>query len=188
MEGLVGREEAVRAWGCEIHVADRGLRLVDRGTWGIAFAVILLSCAGLSLLVGAFVVLCTSGEADLLTGIPILLGLSAVLLSSAGFLYRTYRYRSDRSEHEIVRTLIVDVSDGTLKDLAGHIVARLVDVRVVVRTDGWWTRGLARAVNFIWPGGRRVVFRSLSRSKIATVLRTLNHASVGSSQPPLCTS
>jgi hypothetical protein len=84
----------------------------------------------------------------------------------------------DRCEREADGTLVVDLSDGALKDPAGRIVARLVDVRIVVRTDWWWTAGLTQMVTLAWPGERRVVFRSASRSKIASILKILADAGV----------
>jgi hypothetical protein len=90
---------------------------------------------GLALVFGAFVVLGTSRGADASTGVPVLLGLGAVVLSAAGFLYRTYRHRRDCSEREAVDPLVVDAGDGALKNHAGRMLARLVDVRIVVRTD-----------------------------------------------------
>jgi hypothetical protein len=110
--------------------------------------------------------------------VPVLLGLGAVVLSAAGFLYRMYRHRRDRSEREAVDPLVVDTGDGVLKDHAGRVLARLVDVRIVVRTDWWWTAGLTQTVTLAWPGGRRVVFRSASRSKIASILKILADAGV----------
>ena len=86
--------------------------------------------------------------------------------------------RRNRCERDADGALVVDLSDGALKDPAGRIVARLVDVRIVVRTDWWWTAGLTQMVTLAWPGGRRVVFRSASRSKIASILKILADAGV----------
>jgi hypothetical protein len=110
------------------------------------------------------------------TGVPVLLGLAVVLLAAGGFLYRAYRRRRDRVDSEIETTLVIDREEGALKDRAGRVVARLADVRIVVRTDLWWTHGIAQAACLVWPGGRRVVFRSASRSRIASVLRILASA------------
>ena len=112
------------------------------------------------------------------TGVPVLLGLGAVVLSATGFLYRMYRHRRDRSEREAVDPLAVDTGDGVLKDHAGRVLARLVDVRFVVRTDWWRTAGLTQTVTLAWPGGRRVAFRSASRSRIASILKILADAGV----------
>ena len=84
----------------------------------------------------------------------------------------------DRCEREAGGTLVVDVSGGALKDHAGRVLARLVDVRIGVRADWWWTMGLTQTVTLAWPGGRRVVFRSASRSKIASILKILADAGV----------
>jgi hypothetical protein len=178
MEELGERGLLARAWGHEIHAVDRGFRFVDRGTWTVAYAIVVLSGIGLALVFGTFVVLGTSRGADVSTGVPVLLGLGAVVLSAAGFLYRTYRHRRDRSEREVVNPLVVDTGDGVLKDHAGRFLARLADVRIVVRADWWWTMGLTQTVTLAWPGGRRVVFRSASRSKIASILKILADASV----------
>jgi len=112
------------------------------------------------------------------TGVPVLLGLGTVVLCAAGVLYRTYRHRRDRCEREAGGTLVVDASDGALKDHAGRIAARLADVRVVVRIDWWWTTGLTHTVTLVWPGGRRAVFRSASRSRIAAILKIVADAGV----------
>jgi hypothetical protein len=178
MEGLGKQGLLARAWGHEIHAVDRGFRFVDRGTWTVAYAIVVLSGIGLALVFGTFVVLGTSRGVDVSTGVPVLLGLGAVVLSAAGFLYRTYRHRRDRSEREAVDPLVVDTGDGVLKDHAGRVLARLVDVRIVVRTDWWWTAGHTQTVTLAWPGGRRVVFRSASRSKIASILKILADAGV----------
>jgi len=178
MEGLGEHGLLARAWGHEIHVVERGLRFVDRGTWTVAYAIVLLSGIGLALVFGTFVVLGTSRGADVSTGVPVLLGLGAVVLSAAGFLYRMYRHRRDRSEREAVDPLVVDVGDSALRDRAGRVLARLVDVRIVVRTDWWWTKGVTQTVALTWPSGRRVVFRSASRSKIASILKILADAGV----------
>ena len=178
MEGLGEQGLLARAWGHEMYVVDRGLRFVDRATWAIAYAIVVLCGIGLALVFGTFVVLGTSRGVDVSTGVPVLLGLGAVVLSAAGFLYRTYRHRRDRSEREAGGTLVVDLSDGALKDPAGRVLARLVDVRIVVRTDWWWTKGVTQTVELTWPGGRRIVFRSASRSRIASILKTLADAGV----------
>jgi hypothetical protein len=178
MEGLVERGLLARAWGHEMYAVDRGLRLVDRGTWAIAYATGVLSSVGLVLVFGTFIVLGTSPGVDVSTGVPILLGLGAVVLSAAGWLYRTYRQRRDRCEREADGTLVVDSGEGALETHAGRVVARLADVRVVVRTDWWWTMGLTQTVTLAWSGGRRIVFRSASRSKIASILKTLGDAGV----------
>jgi len=86
--------------------------------------------------------------------------------------------RRDRSEKETVGTLVVDAGDGALKDHAGRVLARLVDVRIVVHADWWWTMGLTQTVTLAWPGGWRVVFRSASRSRIASILKILAGAGV----------
>ena len=138
----------------------------------------MLSGIGLALVFGTFVVLGTSRGADVSTGVPALLGLGAVVLSAAGFLYRTYRHRRDRSEREAVDPLVVDTGDGVVKDDAGRVLVRLVDVRIVVRIDWWWTRGVTQTVALTWPSGRRVVFRSASRSRIASILKILADAGV----------
>jgi hypothetical protein len=72
----------------------------------------------------------------------------------------------------------VDTGDGVLKDHAGRVLARLVDVRIVVRTDWWWTKGVTQTVELTWPSGRCVVFRSASRSRIASILKILADAGV----------
>ncbi|MCX6092345.1 MAG: hypothetical protein NTX23_05720 [Candidatus Bipolaricaulota bacterium] len=162
-----------RAWGYEIHATDRGLRLVSRGTWGVAYAVVVLGGMALALVVGALVVLGTSRKVDAATGVPILLGVAVVLLTTGGFLYRAYRHRRDRAGREVEGTFVIDGEEGALKDAAGRIVARLADVRVIVRTDLWWAHGVGQAVFLVWPGGRRAVFRSASRSRIASVVRVL---------------
>jgi hypothetical protein len=178
MEGLGEQGLLARAWGHEIHAVDRGLRFVDRGTWAIAYAIVVLCGIGLALAFGTFIVLGTSRGVDVSTGVPVLLSLGAVVLSAAGVLYRTYRHRRDRFEREADGTLVVDASDGALKDRAGRVVARLADVRVVVRTDWWWTTGLTQTVTLAWPGGRRAVFRSASRPRIAAILKILADAVV----------
>jgi len=178
MEGLGEQGLLARAWGHEMYAVDRGLRFVDRATWAIAHAIVVLCGIGLALVFGTFIVLGTSRGVDVSTGVPVLLGLGAVVLSAAGVLYRTYRHRRDRCEREADGTLVVDLSDGALKDPAGRVVARLADVRVVVRTDWWWTMGLTQTVTLAWPGARRAVFRSASRPRIASILTILADAGV----------
>jgi hypothetical protein len=87
MEGLGEHGLLARAWGHEIHAVDRGLRFVDRATWAIAYAIVVLCGIGLALVFGTFVVLGTSRGADVSTRVPVLLGLGAVVLSAVGFLY-----------------------------------------------------------------------------------------------------
>jgi len=84
----------------------------------------------------------------------------------------------DRCEREADGPLVVDLSDSALKDPAGRVVARLADVRIVVRADWWWTMGLTQTVTLLWPGERRVVFRSASPSRIAAILKILADAGV----------
>jgi hypothetical protein len=82
----------------------------------------------------------------------------------------------DLGEREADRTLVVDSGVGALDTRAGRVVARLADVRIVVRTDWWWTMGLTQTVTLAWSGGRRIVFRSASRSRIASILKVLADA------------
>jgi hypothetical protein len=86
--------------------------------------------------------------------------------------------RRYRCEREADGTLVVDSGIGALDTHAGRVVARLADVRIVVRTDWWWTMGLTQTVTLAWPGGRRVMFRSASRSRIASILKILADAGV----------
>ncbi|MCX6099457.1 MAG: hypothetical protein NTX69_05525 [Candidatus Bipolaricaulota bacterium] len=74
--------------------------------------------------------------------------------------------------------MVVDTGAGVPKDHAGRVLARLVDVRIVVRTEWWWTKGATHTVALTWPSGRRVVFRSVSRFKIASILKILADAGV----------
>jgi hypothetical protein len=176
MGGQGERRLLERAWGYEIHATDRGLRLVSRGTWGVAYAVVVLGGLAFALVVGALVVLGTSRGADAATGVPVLLGLAVVLLTAGGFLYRAYRHRRDRPGREVEETWVIDGEESVLKDRTGRVVARLADVRVIVQTDLWWTHGIAQAVSLVWSGGQRVVFRSASRARIVSVVRTLSGA------------
>jgi hypothetical protein len=86
--------------------------------------------------------------------------------------------RRNRCERDADGTLVVDSGEGALETHAGRVVARLADVRIVVRADWWWTAGLTQTVTLAWPGGRRAVFRSASRSRIAAILKIIADAGV----------
>jgi hypothetical protein len=162
-----------RSWGYEVRVVESGLVLVDRRLWGIAYGAAALAGSGGILAGGTFIALGASPGADVAAEVPIHLGLGAMFLAVGGVFYRVYRHRRDRPESELAGTLVVDRETGALKDKAGLVLARLEDVRVVVRTDFAWTRGVAEVVSLRWPGGRRAVFRSTSRARIASVVAVL---------------
>jgi hypothetical protein len=164
------------AWGYEIHATDRGLRFVDRRTWGVAYAAANLGGMALVLIVGTFVVLGTSQHLDAATAVPALLGLAVALLAAGGLLYRVYRHRRDRADGEMTATLVVDAAEGVLKDRNGQTLARLADVRVTVRRELWWTHGVGQTVSLAWPGGKSIVFRTARRARIASILQILADA------------
>ncbi len=165
-----------RSWGYEVRAVESGLVLVDRKLWGVGYGAAALAGSGGILAVGTFVALGASPGADAAAEVPIHLGLGAILLAAGGLFYRVYRHRRDRPESELAGTLVVDTEDGALKDKAGLVLARLEDVRVFARADFAWTRGVAEVVCLRWPGGRRVVFRSTSRTRIASVVAALADA------------
>jgi hypothetical protein len=90
-----------------MYAVDRGLGFIGLATRAIAHAIDALCGIGLALAFVAFVVLGTSRGADVSTGVPVLLGLGAVVLPAAGVFYRTDRHRRDRSKREAVDPLVV---------------------------------------------------------------------------------
>ena len=157
-------------FGYEIHKDGGETLLVDRKTWPLTSPVVLFTGLVIVLLCLGLVTLFIAPLADRpLTSWALPLGAGIALLLLLIPFWGTYTRRRDLPTEEIPDALLIEPSTGVLRRRDGDVLAQLAAVDVLSRRDWWWTRGLMQLVVLTWPGGRRVVFRTVSGRRIREV-------------------
>jgi len=168
------------ALGYEIHVQGQKVLLVNRRLWALGYAVIVLAA------ILGFVIACVVSALEkvepktgALAPIAFLLFGGPVAIPMLILAVSWFRRRRSPLE-QIASLLIIDREARVLRDGRGLGLADLEDVRVKEGLD-LMTRGLSRRVLLRWPGGRRVVFRTLSPARAQEAAEILVEMCGGSS-------
>ncbi len=150
----------VRRHGYEIRRTDDGVEFIDRGTWGLTYA--MTSVAGIctALGIGGVAVWVTSDGRGHGAEAAILLGLAALGGGVLARLWSAYVRRRDRPSDEVGDRLFLSAREASLKDEQGRHLAQLQDVHTHVTRDWFWSRGVLSMLWLQWPMGRRVVLRA----------------------------
>lgn len=166
--------------GFEIHTSEDEMLLADRKTWALSYAMVVLY--GLAALLTVLGLLVSLGAMETRSDLPAvaLFGAAGALLLPIAMIRRAYKVRRDLPLAEVRDWLAIDRPTKALRSRQGEILSQLDSVRAAMHID-WWTRGMMRIVVLTWPGGKRVVFRSINRRRALAVLKMLADAGIQSS-------
>ena len=160
-------------YGYEIYRGEDDILLLDRNTWILGYITGVLGVAAFFLLALGLLVLfgITQTLSDVSASILLVVSIGFVIV--AIILNRVTKRRSAIPVAEIARRLTLDLQAGVLQDGRGDMLAPLDSVRAANRFD-WSTRGMMRVVVLRWPGGRRLVFRTIRRQRAREIVQILN--------------
>jgi len=166
-------ERLFQEQGYEIHRSEDTILLLDRKAWIVGYITGILGVAAFLLLALGLLVLFGATQTMSEVSASIVLAVSIGFFVVASVLIRVNKRRSALPVAEVARRLTLDSRAGVLQDGGGNTLASLDIVRVINRFD-WSTRGIMRVVILRWPGGRRVVFRTVRRRRAREIAQMLN--------------
>ena len=158
--------------GYEIHREDGETLLVNRRTWWLGYGTGMLGV--LAMMAAVVGVLGLVGAVDIRSSVPAIVPFAITVACGliAVAMLPTYRRRRELPPDEVADAAVIDRAGGVLRERSGNVLAQLDSLGIAVRID-WWTRGWMRLVVLTWPGGRRIVFRTVSRQRARIVAEFL---------------
>jgi len=158
--------------GYEIHVQGQSVFLVNRRLWAFGYAIVVF-LALLGIVVAGVVSMAGDAKPETRAAAPMAFLVFGVPTSiPIPILGVAWFRRRRRALDQMPNTLIIDREAKVLRDCRGVELANLEAVRANTSLD-LMTRGMSRRVLLRWPGGRRVVFRTLRPARAQEAVEIL---------------
>jgi hypothetical protein len=158
--------------GYEVLARENEILFVDRRTWGLGWAMLVLAVVVTILIVLSGLSLLAKTESRSSLASIAMPTSAALLLVVIWLMSIAYRARRNQPVEENQDNLTLDRSSQALRDARGGIVSQFTDVKARMHID-WWTRGTMRLVILSWLGGRRTIYRTFGRRRSLELLAFL---------------